>query len=107
MATQTHMGALLQRMLKMSAADISVLEAASKTPGSGMTTTPSSANDALWSETQELGWTTVKGEELPLGEGKSFLLRVFTITPAGSQPISELLAAYLETRRSRQAEYSN
>ena len=54
MATEAQIEGLLQRMRKMSAADISVLEARPQTPDSSMTATPGSQNEALWSEMAEL-----------------------------------------------------
>jgi hypothetical protein len=60
MATEAQIEALLQRMREMSAADISVLEASTKTPGSSMTTAPGSHNEVLWSEMVGLGWM-IKG----------------------------------------------
>jgi hypothetical protein len=40
MATEAQIEVLLQRMREMSAADLSVLEASTKTPGGSMTTAP-------------------------------------------------------------------
>ena len=61
MAPQAQIEALLKRMRGMSAADLSVLLASSKTPDSNMTTGPGSPNEILWSEMVELGWDEKKG----------------------------------------------
>ncbi|MGA2260302.1 MAG: hypothetical protein ABSH28_02570 [Acidobacteriota bacterium] len=92
MVTQAQIEALLQRMREMSAADISVLEASSKTPGSNMTTAPGSRNEALWSEMAGLGWMIIKDEELELPEGRRYLMKIYTISPEGLQPILNLLS---------------
>lgn len=70
MVTQAQIENLLRRMEKMSAADISILEASSNTPGSNMTTAPGSQNEALWSEMVQLGWMIRRDEELELPGGR-------------------------------------
>jgi hypothetical protein len=92
MATQAQIEALLQRMREMSAADLSVLEASSKTPESSMTTGPGSANEALWSEMVELGWMIRRDEDLELPGGARFPMKIYTISPEGLQPILNLLS---------------
>ena len=79
MATQAQIEALLQRLREMSAADISVLEASTKTPGSSMTTAPGSHNEVLWSEFVGLGWMMKRDEELELPGGARFPMRIYTI----------------------------
>ena len=93
MATPEQVEGLLTRMRKMSAADISVLEACTRTPESGMTTAPDSPNEILWSEMVELGWMTVKDDELELAEGFMFPMKIYTISTEGLEPIVKLLAA--------------
>ncbi len=92
MATQAQIEALLQRMREMSAADLSVLEASSKTPESSMTTGPGSANEALWSEMVGLGWMIRRDEDLELPGGARFPMKIYTISPEGLQPILNLLS---------------
>lgn len=92
MATEAQIEALLQRMREMSAADLSVLEASSKTAGSSMTTAPGSRNEVLWSEMVGLGWMIGRDEELELPGGARFLMRIYTISPEGLQPILNLLS---------------
>jgi hypothetical protein len=66
MATEGQIKALLQRMREMSAADISILQASTKTPGSSMTTAPGSHNEVLWSEMVGLEWMMKRDEDLEL-----------------------------------------
>jgi len=96
MAPQAQIQALLQRMREMSGADISVLEASAKTPGSSMTTAPGSRNEALWSEMVGLGWMNKREEVLDLPGGRRFEMKIYSISPEGLQPISELLSALRE-----------
>ena len=91
MASQTD--ALLARMRTMSAADISVLLAAANTADSNMTTAPGSANEALWTGMAELGWVAIKDDSLDLPGGKRFEMKIYSITPAGRQPILDLLSS--------------
>lgn len=91
MATQAQIEALLERMRQMSAADLSILQASAQTPGSSMTTAPGSANEALWSEMVGLGWMTSREENLDLPGGAHFPMRIYTISPAGLEPIRNLL----------------
>jgi hypothetical protein len=96
MATnEVQMATLLQRMRQMCAADISVLEAAANTPGSSITTGPGSANESLWTEMAALGWMSVKDDVLDLPGGKQFVVRIYSITPDGSEPILKLLSALM------------
>ena len=92
MATQAQIDALLQRMRGMSAADISVLAASSQTPESSMTTAPGSANEALWSEMVGLGWMIRREEELELPGRAPLVMKIYTISPDGLQPILDLLS---------------
>jgi hypothetical protein len=96
MAAEAQMATLLQRMQQMSAADISVLEAAANTPGSSMTTGPGSANETLWTEMAALGWMSVKDDVLDLPGGKQFIVRIYSITPQGGEPIWKLLSALMQ-----------
>jgi len=97
MATPAQIEALLERMRKMSPADISVLDASSKTPESSMTTGPGSANEALWSEMVELGWMTRTQDDLELPGGRHFPMKIYAISPAGLQPIQDLLSRLLKS----------
>src|SRR5579862_8137796 len=92
MATQAQMDTLLQRMRGMSPADISVLAASSQTPESSMTTAPGSPNEALWSEMVALGWMTRREEELELPGRAPLVMKIYAITPAGVEPILNLLS---------------
>ena len=92
MATPAQIEALLQRMREMSAADLSVLEASTQTPGSSMTTGPGSPNEVLWSEMVDLGWMIRRDEALDLPGGARFPMKIYTISPEGLEPISNLLS---------------
>jgi len=92
MATEAQIEGLLQRMRKMSAADISVLEARSQTPDSSVTTAPGSQNEALWSEMAELGWMVIKDDAIDLPGGKRYVMKIYTISTEGLQPILNLLS---------------
>ena len=92
MATQAQIEAVLHRMREMSAADISVLEASSKTPGSNMTTAPGSPNEALWSEMVRLGWMIRRDEDLELPGGARLPMKIYTISAEGLDPILNLLS---------------
>jgi hypothetical protein len=94
MATQAQIEALLQRMRQMSAADLSVLQASTQTPGSSITTAPGSPNEVLWSEMVGLGWMDRRDEELELSAGTRFPMKIYTIRPEGLQPILSLLSAF-------------
>jgi hypothetical protein len=83
-------------MRAMSAADISVLEASSKTPDSSMTTAPGSRNEALWSEFVKLGWMIKKEEALDLPGGKRFVMTIYSISSEGLHPILDLLLTLAE-----------
>jgi hypothetical protein len=96
MITEAQIATLLQRMQQMSAADISVLEAAATTPGSSMTTGPGSANESLWTEMAALGWMSVKNDVLDLPGGKQFVVRIYSISPNASEPILKLLSAVMQ-----------
>lgn len=96
MATQEQMDALLERMRGMSAADLSVLDASAHTPDSNMTTSPGSANEALWFQMVELGWMDKKEDGIDLPGGKRFTMTVYSIRPEGLQPILSLLARLKE-----------
>ena len=93
MATPEQIETLLQRMREMSAADISVLEACLNTPESSMTTAPGSHNDMLWTEMVAYGWMIRREEELELPGGSKLLMKIYTISPEGRQPIISLLSA--------------
>jgi|SRR5579862_8696715 len=93
MATEAQIEALLNRMRTMSAADISVLHASAHTPDSNMTTAPGSANEALWSEMVNMGLMSVKEDALDLPGGKRFVMRIYSISPEGLEPILDLLSA--------------
>jgi hypothetical protein len=92
MATDAQVRTLLGLMRTMTAADISVLEASANTPDSNMTTAPGSANEALWSEFVKLDWMIKQEDALDLPGGKRFLITIYSISPAGLQPIRELLS---------------
>src|ERR1035437_2000113 len=92
MATEAQIEGLVQRMRKMSAADISVLEARSQTPDSSMTATPGSQNEALWSEMAELGWKVIREDEIDLTGGKRYVMKTYTISTEGLQPIVNSLS---------------
>jgi hypothetical protein len=92
MATDAQIEALLNRMRTMSAADISVLHASAHTPDSNMTTAPGSANEALWSEMVNLGWMIAKEDALDLPGGRRFVMKIYSISPEGLEPILNLLA---------------
>jgi hypothetical protein len=81
-------------MREMSAADISVLEASSKTPDCSMTTGPGSPNEVLWSEMVGLGWMTMRDESLDLPGGVHIPMKIYSITQEGLQPILNLLSTY-------------
>jgi len=93
MVTQVQIEALRQRMRKMSAADISVLQASAQTLESSMTTAPGSPNEHLWSEMVALGWMSRRSELLELPEGARFLVNIYTISPEGLEPILNLLSS--------------
>lgn len=82
---------LLARMRMMSAADLSVLEAAAQEPSGEqpvlLTTVPGSANDQLWSEMAKLGWLS---EEPPLDA--PVRSRVFALQPSAKPALEELFA---------------
>jgi hypothetical protein len=93
---------LMQQMVALSARDLSVLEAALKTPDSRMMTADGSTNYRLWSEMEKIGWMVCD----PMEEfnkitaehkvpKKSF---GFTITEEGHAEISRLLASVHATR---------
>ncbi len=90
------MDALLERMRGMSAADLSVLDAAAHTPDSNMTTSPGSPNEVLWSAMVELGWMNKKEDGLDLPGGARFTMNLYSIRPEGLQPILSLLSAVLK-----------
>lgn len=83
--------ALLERMRSMSAADLSVLEAAIKQPSGEqpvlLTTIPGSANDQLWSEMTKLGWLSA---EPPLAVPVQS--KVFALQPSAKPALEELFA---------------
>lgn len=92
MATLAQIAALLERMRQMSPADISVLDASTKTPESSMTTGPGSANEALWTEMVKLGWMTRRDEDLELPGGKRYSMKIYSISLEGLEPILDLLS---------------
>jgi hypothetical protein len=92
MATQAQIESLLKRLRGMSAADLSVLEASTKTPGSSMTTALGSCTEALWSEMVALGWMNRRDEDLELPGGARFPMKIYTISSEGFQPILDLLS---------------
>jgi hypothetical protein len=92
MATQTQTESLLQRMRKMSAADLSVLQASADTPDSQMTTAPGSPNEVLWSEMEKLGWMIRAAEDISLPGGVKFAMHTYSMTPAGREAVSKLLS---------------
>ncbi len=93
MATREQIERSLQRMRAMSAADISVLDACSKTPESNVTTAPASPNEALWTEFVGYGWMKCKEDTLDLPGGKRLAMKIYSITAEGQQPILGLLSA--------------
>ncbi len=99
MALDAVSESLLQRMINMTAGDISVLEAASKQaetdPNARMVTDPGSNNDKLWTQMGELGWMIGQDEELVLNPSRDpLIVRSFRITEQGRQPIATLLDAH-------------
>ena len=92
MATEAQTEALLQRMREMSAADISVLAASAQEPGSSMTTAPGSPNEVLWTGMVDLGWMSVRDENLDIPGRPPLLMKIYSITPEGLEPISSLLS---------------
>jgi hypothetical protein len=96
MATQTQTESLLQRMRKMSAADLSVLQASADMPDSQMTTAPGSPNEALWSEMEKLGWMIRAAEDISLPGGGKFAMLTYSMTPAGREAVSKLLSLLLQ-----------
>ena len=95
MATQAQIESLVQRMRKMSAADLSVLQASADTPDSLMTTAPGSPNEALWSEMEKLGWMTRAADEISLPGGGKFAMQTYSMTPAGREAVLKLLSMLL------------
>ena len=91
MAASDTTDELLAMMRGMTAADLSVVAAASEMPDAAMTTMPGSANDTLWSKMTRLGWLNVETEEIPVEGSQAIVLRGFTMTAVGTQPIAGLL----------------
>ena len=79
-------------MREMSAADISVLAASTQEPGSNMTTAPGSPNEVLWTEMIELGWMSSRDESLDIPGRPPLPMKIYSITPEGLEPISNLLS---------------
>jgi hypothetical protein len=91
MSVLSRTDALLDRMREMSAADISVLEAAATGPsGAGLTTMLGSPNDILWTDMERAGWMTSLIKELP-ANGLQLQLKVFRLEEAGQAPVRDLL----------------
>jgi len=85
------MKSFLQRIAKMSDADISILEGSLGMPDSVMSTASGSANDLLWSDMVNVGWMS-KRTETPKIEGcppATFL--IYKIEQFGIEPIKGLL----------------
>jgi hypothetical protein len=82
---------LEQRLRSLGPGDRSVIEAAVSRPGSVMTTSQGSPNDALWSEMEKVGWT----KRLNPFEGTpelAALLRAFALTEDGAKAVVAALA---------------
>lgn len=91
MKVVTRADVLLDRMKQMSAADISVLEAAARgRAGAGLTTMPGSPNDTLWTAMEREGWMTSSMVDMP-ANGLQLQLKVFRLEEAGREPITHLL----------------
>jgi hypothetical protein len=88
--------ALLERMRLMKPSDISILEdiVAKKAVGSGVGTSPGTANDGLWSEMEKLGWVTVENHSYSLPSGNALVTRTFKVVETGLAPLSDLIRAY-------------
>ncbi len=85
---------LEQRLRSLGAGDRSVIEAAASRPGSVMTTSPGSPNDALWSEMEKAGWTKRVNpfEGSPNAKELAALLRSFALTEDGAKAVAVALA---------------
>ena len=88
------MSELEMRLRSLSAADLSVIEAAASKPGSLMLTSSGSANDALWSDMETVGWTK---RAHPFGQATDAnpaakLVRAFELTPEGANAVRTALA---------------
>ena len=91
-ATEAQFAELLVRMRQMSAADVSLLDASLNTPDCNITTAPGSRNEALLSKMVTLGWMARREEALDLPGGKRFVMKIYSITPQGQDPIATLLS---------------
>jgi hypothetical protein len=97
--SQPDMESFTQRILRMSDADISVLEGALKMPDSRMATSPGSANDLLWADMVVAGWMSKTVETPDVDALKSFTLLIYKIEEPGIQPISEFLQKRTHARK--------
>ena len=99
---QVDLEKFLQRMLKMSEADISVLEAALQSTLNGsdaeMSTAPGSTNDLLWSDMIAAGWMSKKIDTHAIPDQAPLALLSFKIEQPGILPIGELLERNREER---------
>jgi len=103
MARKEEIEALFARAFRMSAGDMSVLEAGCERPGTAMITMEGSENDLLWTELSRLGWM----EEGPPPPGlpddaPPLPMKTFVVTEAGRQSVSIILFEW--RRRQRPAE---
>lgn len=88
--TDDQRQALLTRMRAMSAADLSILEAAFAEPSGEpimVTTTPGSKNDFLWSDMVTLGWMSAAPSlDVPIPT------KVFVVNSSAKEQIASLLS---------------
>src|ERR671931_111789 len=90
MKTDLLLRSLLDLMLQMSDADLSVLIAAVKNRDSAMSTIVGSSNHILWSELAKLG--LLKEDSIPIAQLDQ--MRVFSVIPEGIPRLEELLSEF-------------
>jgi hypothetical protein len=85
---------LEERLRKLGPGDLSVITASASKPGSAMTTSPGSPNDALWSDMEKVGWTKRVSpfEGTPNAKELGALLRMFELTEEGAKAVVSALA---------------
>jgi hypothetical protein len=85
---------LEERLRKLGPGDLSVIAASASKPGSAMTTSPGSPNDALWSDMEKVGWTKRVNpfEGTPNAKELGALLRMFELTEEGAKAVVTALA---------------
>jgi len=96
MPTDAKKRTLIREMLRMSAGDISMLDALVQDPEAQTATMPGTANDRLWSKMAEWGWMVETPSPLPN-------TKTFGLTPVGKLGLPIFMDAFHQENRRNSA----